>query len=76
MPLQKLSARLATVPSRDILILSPCTLWNSNGGKLFVAMPFELDLEAEIKKKNLLLPKADKSCHTCSTSANYTERKF
>uniref|UniRef100_A0A182ISX9 Uncharacterized protein n=1 Tax=Anopheles atroparvus TaxID=41427 RepID=A0A182ISX9_ANOAO len=35
MPLQNDSYRLATVPSREIRMLSPCTLWNWSGGRLF-----------------------------------------
>lgn len=46
MPLQKLSALLATVPSLEILIFSPWTLWKSRGGRLLVPPPLEFDLEA------------------------------
>jgi hypothetical protein len=49
-PLQKLSTRLAMVPSREILMFSPWTLWKSSGGRLFVPPPFDPDLEAATKK--------------------------
>lgn len=53
-PLQKLSARRATLPSRDIRMLSPWTWWKSNGGRLLVPPPLEFDLGAEIKEKLLI----------------------
>lgn len=42
-PLQKLSARRATAPSRETRMFSPWTWWKSTGGKLLVpAWPPEL----------------------------------
>jgi hypothetical protein len=49
-PLQKLSARLATVPSREMRMLSPCTWWNKIGGRLFVP-PLPPDLGAGTKQQ-------------------------
>jgi hypothetical protein len=56
-PLQKLSARLATVPSHETRMLSPCTWWNRIGGKLFVpALPPDLGAGIIQHKINLLYP--------------------
>lgn len=53
-PLQKLSTRLATVPSLEIRIFSPWTLWNSSGGKLLVLWYCEEDRDAVTKNTTLV----------------------